>query len=125
MKCGPRELYFISVKDIARICEVSEKTAKRWKAGTTCPPKPVLLLLAGDLGCFSPEWRGWVVRGDELISPEGWCITMADVRATPLQRAQIALYQAENRQLRAELERQDIPEEQPEPGEVRRFLGTT
>jgi hypothetical protein len=27
---------------------------------------------ARDLGCVAEEWRGWTVRGPELLSPEGW-----------------------------------------------------
>lgn len=117
MKYGPQELYLISISEIARICGVSEKTAKRWKDGTTCPPKPVLLLLARDLGCFSADWRGWTIRGEELLSPEGWSITVNDVLASPLLRSQLAVYQAENRALRAERDSWGIAEEQPAPGE--------
>lgn len=117
MKYGPRELYLISVKDIARICGVSERTAKRWRDGTICPPKPTLLLLAGDLGCFDSEWAGWIIRRGELVSPEGWCITMSDVRATPLLRSQLAIYQGENRRLKAELESRQFAEDQPLPAD--------
>lgn len=113
----PDELYGIPIKEIARICQVSEKTAGRWKAGTACPPLTALWVLAGDLGCFDPEWRGWVIRKGELVSPEGWCITMSDVRATPLQRSQIAIYQAENRDLKAQLEASGFAEEQPLPSQ--------
>lgn len=130
MKHAPQELYLIKISEIARIAGVSLKTAKRWKDGTICPPKPVLLLLAGDLGCFDREWRGWIIRNGELVSPEGWCITMSDVRATPLQRSQIAIYQAENRKLRADLEAREFAEDQPLPdsesailAEVKKLLG--
>lgn len=127
----PPELYGISIKEIARICAVSEKTAGRWKAGTACPPKTALWILSGDLGYLSPEWRGWVVRGPDLVSPEGWQITIGDVLASPLMRSQLAIYQSENRRLKQELENlEGPPENQPEPAssadilaEVKRLLG--
>lgn len=122
MAKAPPEVYGIPIKEIARICGVSEKTASRWKAGTACPPKTALLMLAGDLGCFDREWRGWVIRRGELVSPEGWCITMSDVRATPLQRSLIAVYQAENRRLREDLANARFEEDQPLPGQESAIL---
>ena len=113
----PDELYGIPIKEIARRCAVSEKTASRWKAGTACPPQTALWVLAGDLGFIDPAWRGWVIRKGELVSPEGWCITMSDVRATPLQRSQIAIYQAENRRLKEDLKAREYAEDQPLPAE--------
>ena len=113
----PPELYGIPIKEIARRCAVSEKTATRWKDGTTCPPQTALWILAADLKCFDPEWRGWTIKGGELVSPEGWCITMADVRATPLQRQQIAIYQSENRRLRDDLEASGYSQDQPLPSQ--------
>ena len=113
----PPELNGWSIKHIATLCEVSEKTVSRWKAGQTVPPKTALMILRGDLGAFSRDWRGWIIRGGELVSPEGWCITMSDVRATPLQRQQIAIYQAENRGLKAELEARQYDQDQPLPSQ--------
>jgi hypothetical protein len=112
----PPELFGINIKEIARICAVSEKTASRWKAGTVCPPKTALWILAGDLGCLDPAWRGWIIRGSELVSREGWCITVNDVLASPLLRQQLAVYQAENRRLREDREASKYAEDQPLPG---------
>lgn len=112
----PSELFGLSVMHIAAACQVSLKTAGRWKDGTTCPPKSALWILTGDLGCFDAKWKGWLLRHGELVSPEGWCITMADVRATPLQRSQIAIYQAENRRLKDEIKGMGYSEDQPLPG---------
>jgi hypothetical protein len=52
-----------------------------------------------------------------MYSPEGWKASPGDVRATNLQRSQIAIYQAENRRLKAELEYANGAsiEEQPTP----------
>lgn len=115
MGTPPPEVYGISFKEIARLCHVSEKTAMRWKLGTSCPPESALLLLRGDLGMLAAEWSGWIIRGAELLSPEGWAITVNDVLASPLLRAQLAVYQAENRALR---DTRDSLEEQPLPGEA-------
>lgn len=111
------ELYGIPINEIARICHVSLKTAHRWKAGTTCPPKSARFLLLGDLGCLDPAWAGWRVRDGALFSPEGWEITRNDVLATPLHRQQLAAYKAELRQIQARIDRmaeQPLPTEWPE-----------
>lgn len=94
-------LYGLPIKLIAELCHVSLKTAARWKNGQTVPGYCALAVLARDLGCFDSQWRGWSVRGGELHSPEGWAITVGDVLASPLLRSQLAVYQAENRALRA------------------------
>lgn len=118
----PDELYGIPIKEIARRCAVSEKTASRWKTGTACPPQTALWILTGDLGYFAKEWRGWIIRGENLVSPENWCITVNDVLASPLLRSQLAVYQAENRDLKARLESREFAEDQPEPAAESAFL---
>lgn len=82
------------------------------------------LILAGDLGCFAAEWSGWVVREHMLISPEGWEISVNDVLAARLKNAQIAVYQAENRKLKADLiEAKALQlDEQPTPDELGEVL---
>jgi hypothetical protein len=67
------------------------------------------MILEGDLGCFDPAWRGWCLRDGKLISPENWEATPGDVMSLPLLRAQIATYQAKERQVLA-------MDAQPEPG---------
>ncbi len=109
------EIYGINIKELARICRVTERTARRWKDGTRCPPQSALMLLRADLECFSKAWSGWMVRGETLISPEGWEITRTDVLSAPLLRAQLSTYQAELRRMRSEAEGLD---EQPLPGSV-------
>lgn len=108
-------VYGLHINEIARICRVSLKTAQRWKAGQIVPGYCEVAILERDLGCFAAEWFGWIVKGDSLISPEGWAITVNDVLASPLLRQQLAVYRAENRRLRDEL---DGLEEQPIPGEL-------
>jgi hypothetical protein len=107
------ELYGIPIKEIARICRVSIKTATRWKSGKTCPPVSARLLLAGDMGCLDSGWDGWRVRNSILYSPEGWPITPNEVLAVPLMRAQIVAYQLEQRKVLA-LAEQPAVEEWPE-----------
>jgi hypothetical protein len=56
------ELYGIPAETIALACKVSVRTAKRWKQGKTQMPETARMILAGDLGCFDPAWRGWAIR---------------------------------------------------------------
>lgn len=117
MRRVPPQLIGINVKELSRICHVSLKTAARWKSGTTCPPKSAVMLVAGDLIAFDPEWRGWQARGGKLISPEGWEITVSDVLALPLMRQQLAAYKAELRMIQvrvAAMAEQPIPADFPE-----------
>lgn len=113
MRTRPPEIYGIPISELARICHVSLKTASRWKAGSTCPPTSALLLLAGDLGCFDPDWSGWVIRRGVLISPEGWEIKVNEVLSVPLLRAQLVAYQSEDRKLQSIAE-QPLPADFPE-----------
>ena len=105
------ELYGIPAETIALICKVHIRTAARWKSGKTQIPETARMILAGDLGCFDPAWRGWAFREGKLISPEGWESAPGDVLSIPLMRAQISAYQAKERQVLA-------MDEQPLPGAV-------
>lgn len=110
-------LYGISIKEIARICEVDLTTARRWKRGARCPPKSALMLLCGDLGYLDPAWEGWRVSRGELISPEGWKASPGDVLSIQLTQMQLSAYRTENKHLKAELDALDAAtfEEQPLP----------
>lgn len=119
----PEELFRFSVKDIARLCQVSERTVQRWLDATRCPPAPAIILLRAlleaDLGLFDPAWSGWVVKRGKLCSPENWIATPGEVRALQMLEAHIQAQRHEIFQLRdkiAELER-TAPwlEEQPLP----------
>lgn len=117
MRQVPPQLIGINVNEVARICHVSLKTAARWKSGTTCPPEAALMLLAADLGCFSPEWSGWRLKGQDLISPEGWRIARGQVMIVPLLRQQLAAYEVELKRLRQgslSTQEQPLPEVWPE-----------
>lgn len=69
------------------------------------------MIVAGDLGCFDPAWSGWTLRAGKLVSPEGWELTAGDALSLPLLRAQLAAYQAKERQVLG-------MDEQPLPGSV-------
>jgi hypothetical protein len=114
MRQVPPQLIGINVNELSRICHVSLKTAARWKSGTTCPPKSALMLLAGDLRCFDAAWNGWRVHRGNLISPEGWEITLGDVISSPLLRQQLAAFKTELKRLRAAAAEDSI-HEQPVP----------
>lgn len=109
------ELFGISISKLARICRVSKKTAARWKDGTTCPPETALMILRADLECFDPAWVGWVCRNGKLVSPEGWEMSISDVLASRLHEAQLGVYRAENRRLKAELEDALCPIKEDQP----------
>lgn len=113
MKKPAPEFYGIRDIDLAAICHISLKTAQRWKSGTTCPPDAARILV-GLIRAERIIWPEWTVRGDVLISPEGWEMTKGDVMAARLLNAQLATYQAELRKMRGDLESMD---EQPNPDE--------
>lgn len=101
--------YGIPAELIARICKVDVKTARRWKNGQNRMPETAKMVLAGDLGAFSPAFAGWTLRGGKLVSPEGWEATPGDILSLPLLRSQVAAYQARERVVQG-------MDEQPLPG---------
>lgn len=77
---------------VAAALGVSLRTARRFKAAGKLPfPYALMweLLGAGNLGAAFPEWRGWIVRAGQLVSPEGWTFSAGEVRAMPLRYAQL------------------------------------
>jgi hypothetical protein len=89
--------YGIRAEEIAMICEVSMRTACRWKSGKTSMPPTARMLLCGDLGCIDRTWSGWRIQRGLLVSPEGWEISVNMIMGVPLMRQQIAAYQAAHR----------------------------
>lgn len=61
------------------------------------------MILRRDLGCFAVEWRGWTINGEDLVSPDGWCVNRNDALAVPLMHGQIAALRAKIRGLEAEV----------------------
>lgn len=121
MRAIPPELFRWSFNEIAQMCGVSLKTASRWKSGQAVPPRSAIMLLSRDLGIFDPAWKGWVIKGNELVSPENWIATVGDVLSIQLTQAQLSAYRSENRGLKAEIEAMlaeaGYIEDQPLPGQ--------
>lgn len=116
MAASPSDFDGFSINEIARLCKVSPKTARRWKLGTSCPPPSAIMIVKGDLGVFDKEWSGWVIRRGMIYSPEGVEATTGDIMALQFMRQQIAIYQAENRKLREAgtlMDEQPVPQEWP------------
>ncbi len=86
----------LNTRALAELCGVSLRTAERWRSRGKMPAAyalAVALLRDGDIGVFSPDWRGWrLVRG-ELVSPERWTFRPGEVAAIPLVSQQLRLYQ--------------------------------
>src|SRR5579872_5049353 len=113
-----RDIFLPPAKDLAALCGVDISTARRWRRRATCLPKSALIILTGDLGYLSPEWRGWRIRGSEIISPDGWTINRNDALIVPLMHGQIAALRADLRQARARIEELEAGprlDEQPLP----------
>jgi len=108
-------IYGLSAEQIAERTGVDVSTARRWKSGATRLPKSARLILEADLGCFSPEWSGWRLDGQDLVSPEGWRIARGQVMNVPLMRQQLAAYQVELAEKKAskvaQLDDQPLPEQ--------------
>ena len=102
------ELYGVPAETIAFLCKVSVTTARRWKKGRRRMPETARMILAADLGCFDPAFRGWSIRNGRLISPEGWTASAGDILTIPLMRAHISAHQEKERQLLA-MDGQPLP----------------
>ena len=73
----PLDIYTIPAGVIAKQCGVSIDRAERWKLGTSHIPYTAAVLLYGYLEAMAPEWNGWRIKGDTLISPKGEVIGKA------------------------------------------------
>jgi len=72
---------FSNDADLARLCDVSPRTVRRWRASGDWPPVARLAAaqLSGDLGTLFPAWRGWMVHGDTLTAPDGRTVSQAQI----------------------------------------------
>lgn len=111
--------YGIPAEEIARICKVGIRTARRWKSGESEMPKTAEMVLAADLGMLDRAWRGWTIRKGLLISPEGWEASPGHVRSLQMMGMTLGTYRRENAALKSavkELQAEwDAFEEQPSP----------
>lgn len=103
--------YGLPAEVIAERAGVDVSTARRWKSGASRIPYAAQVVLEGDLGAFSKAARGWRIDGDTLVSPEGWRVTLNEVRALPLLQRQVAAAELEVRIMKG-------VEPQPEPAEL-------
>ncbi len=111
---GMDTVYGLPAELIAERTGVDVSTARRWKSGATRIPKAAQLILEANLGCFSAEWEGWRLDGQDLVSPEGWRIARGQVLNVPLLRQQLAAYEVELKAKKAaepQLEDQPLPEQ--------------
>lgn len=101
---GTDPLYGVPVEVLCALTGARFATAQRWKKTRRCPRWLGLLIrlcIEGQLGAIARHWDGWIIRGKHLVSPEGWEFTPGEVRSVPFMHAQIAAYQARQRQQRA------------------------
>ena len=96
---GKWEESTISADELAQLCGVSVRTARRWRAGRL-PAYAVRLvaLVSGELVQIDRAWKGWRLTPEGLRSPDGVLFTPGDIAAGPFQK-----------QLIDELERQAQP----------------
>lgn len=69
-----RQLYG-SQQQAAVACGVGLKQLRRWESGQSpvplAPYRLMVILGERDLGEIEPSWRGWLLRGEALGTPEG------------------------------------------------------
>lgn len=83
---GFRELRrscLLGVKACAELLGCSVSTIKAWDRGAYRVPWSAVKLLRlyrlGDLGALRPEWRGWTLNRNGLVSPEGIAYALGDL----------------------------------------------
>jgi len=97
---GTDPLYGVAAEQVASLTGVHLSTARRWKRTGKHPRwlAPFLAMaLEGQLGPIAAAWRGWIVRGQHLVSPEGWQFTFGEIRSIPFLHAQVRTYQRRER----------------------------
>jgi len=112
---GTDLLYGVGAQELADLAGVHLSTARRWKRTGKYPRRLKTLLavlIDGDLGPISRAWRGWSIRGDRIVSPEGWSFTFGEIRTIPFLHGQVALYKA---QMHTNLQADWIDERYVEP----------
>ena len=73
----------LGVKACAELLGCSISTVKAWDRGAYRVPWSVVKLLRlfrlGDLGALRPEWRGWTLNRNGMVSPEGRAYDRGDL----------------------------------------------
>lgn len=77
---------------IAAALGVSARTARRWLQTRRFPDWSLIAwaALAGDLGAFHPDWRGYRLVADRIVTPEGAELRPGDLAAIPLRQQYLA-----------------------------------
>ncbi len=89
MECAPVP-DGIRAEELAVICGVALRTARRWKALRQMPAGYALglaLLRDGDLGLLSKAWDGWKLTQDALYTPDNWEFKPGEIMAMPFKYA--------------------------------------
>lgn len=68
-------------KAAAALLKVSQRTVRNWEAGRACIPYCAFKLMCIERGYQLPGeyWRGFILRGDTIWSPEGKAFTSHDL----------------------------------------------
>ena len=78
-----RRACLLSRKACADLLGCSMSAVRAWDRGTHRVPwlavKLLRLFRLGDLGTLRPEWRGWTVNRNGLVSPEGFTYSRGDL----------------------------------------------
>lgn len=76
--------YHLTATHVARITGRPASTVRRWiKTGKPSPEARQLLEIhaAGRLPSSCASWRGWQMRGQWLIDPDGGCYEATEIRS--------------------------------------------
>lgn len=78
----------LSYAKAAEICGVHRRTISRWEKAGRCPVWFVTLCRAygGQLDALrdaGPQWQGWTMRNDYLLSPEGIKYSAYEINSIP------------------------------------------
>lgn len=88
-----------SKKEAANMVFVTERTWQNWESGRIRVPYAVFKLFRILTGFELPgeAWRGWMLQGDGLISPEGRYFTASDLNYLSLTVAMARLWRIDQR----------------------------
>lgn len=94
---------------VARWCGVSAATVRAYKSGKRKPSPAVmrLFMLHRERRVLGPEWRGWLVKADSIVTPDGLEIARSqlDNYFWIMQLSRRIVYDQEDSRLHAEFER--------------------
>ncbi len=93
-----------SAEQLAQLCHVSVRTARRWRRNGVAPTlalRWLRLIKYGVLELIHPHWAGWHVRDGELHHPNGWTFTPDELTAIPLRYQEASAMRAQLQKQRA------------------------